>query len=195
MLLTAVVTKDELVRLVESITPLTITIDARRSRSITLGRPSLELVDGRGLRFRGDARIAWDVAGVNIPVTLQAWQLLLVPRLIPRNRSKVLAFEPIVEELDLKLVPSLFDDKIANAIRGAVAENRDRIAWDFARSLSKRWPLSAKICPPKFFELAVADGDIAITPNEVRLAVRLEACFAEQRAPAQPLQASPHARA
>jgi hypothetical protein len=176
MYLTAVVTKAELVTLVESLTPLLVTIDERRGRSVTLGRPAAELVAGKGLRLRGDGRVSWDVAGVAIPVTVQAWQLLLVPRIASRGQSRVLAFEPVIEDLDLKLVPGFVDEKIAGAIRDAIAKNRDRIVWDFTRTLTKRLPLLPKrFSPSKTFEIAAMDGEVHVSESDLRLAVRLEA--------------------
>jgi hypothetical protein len=182
MLLTAVVTKAELVALIGSVTPLRFTIDERRGRTVTLGRPHVELSPGEGLRLRGQARIAWDVAGVGIPVTIQAWQVLLVPRIATRGRSRVLSFEPVIEELDLKLVPGFLDDKIADAISEGIAQNRHKLAWDFARTLSKRLPLSAKIAPARAFEIQAIDGAVAITEEELRLTVRFEARFEKRSA-------------
>lgn len=119
--------------------------------------------------------MTWDVAGVAIPVTLQAWQVLLVPRIASRGRSRVLSFEPVIEELDLKLVPAFLDDAIVSAIREGIAQNRDRIAWDFARTLSKRLPLPARISPAKTFEILAQDGEVEVTASELRLTVRFEA--------------------
>lgn len=176
MLLSAVVTKDELVAVIESMTPLRIAIDERRGREVTLGRPrTIDLVPGEGLRVRGDAHISWDVAGVAIPVTLQAWQMLLVPRIASRGSTRVLAFEPVIEELDLRLMPGFLDNKIADVIRTGVAQKRDKLAWDFTRTLSKRLPLPASIGPARIFELAVLDGVAVVTDSDLRLTVCLEA--------------------
>jgi hypothetical protein len=175
MLLTAVVTQAELAALVESLTPMRVTIDERRDRSVTLGHPTTTLVAGKGLRLRGDARIAWDVAGVSIPVTLQAWQILLIPRIATRGRSRVLAFDPVVEELDLKLIPGFLDDKIAGAITDAIAQHRDKIVWDFARTLSKRLALWKKVAPPMIFEIAAVDGQVQVSASDLRLTIRFEA--------------------
>ena len=43
MLISAIVMKDELVAIVESLTPLHVVIDARRGRSVTFGRLRLKL--------------------------------------------------------------------------------------------------------------------------------------------------------
>jgi hypothetical protein len=180
MLLTAAVTKHELVALLDTLTPLRIVADERRGRAVTLGRPhTFELVAGRGVRIGGDARIDWDVAGVAIPVTIQRWQVLLVPRMTTRARgahtSRVLAFEPVIEELDLKLVPGFLDDKIKSLVRDGIAHNQKRLAWDFARVLSQRLPLPAKLAPARTFELAAVDAAVEITAAELRVTVSFEA--------------------
>lgn len=176
MLLSAVVTKDELVALVEAITPLRIAIDERRGRGVTIGRPrAVYLVPGQGLRVRGDARIAWDVAGVGITITIPTWQMMLVPRIAARGRARVLAFDPIVEALEMKLVPGFLDERIADVLRDGIAQNRRKLAWEFSRTLSKRLPLPARIGPARLFEIAATDGTVTVTASEVRLTVTMEA--------------------
>jgi len=173
MQLTATVTKDDVVRIVESLTPLRIVIDEKKGRTVSLGRPEMiELVPNAGLRIRGDAHITWDIAGVSIPVTIQTWQVVLVPRIAIRaNTRPVLAFEPVVEALDLKLVPGFLSDKIAKTLREGIAENRDRIVWELARSLSKRIALPARVVSARAFELIVTKGEVSVTDAELRLAV------------------------
>lgn len=183
MLVTAVVTKTELVRLVESLTPLRVVIDVKRGRGLTLNRPSVELVPGRGLRLRGDARVDWDIAGVPLSVTIQVWQLLLVPRVVARAQTRVLAFEPVIEELDLKLVPGFVDDKIAGTIRGFIAHNRDKIAWDFARTFTKHFDLPKRLQPAKAFDLKSTEGGVAVTAADLRLDVLFELSFTGNHSP------------
>src|SRR5262245_26631641 len=125
MLLVAVASKDELVALIEELTPFTVALDHRRA--VTLGRPhTIELVPNRGLRVGGNAWITWDLAGVEIPVTVQQWQLLLVPKVKSVGRVHLVALEPVVEQLDLRLVPDFLEDRIANAIREGLAKKRDK---------------------------------------------------------------------
>lgn len=174
MLVTAAVTKAEIVSLVEQLTPLCIGIDERRGRSITLGRPRIELVPNAGLRLRGDARLTWDVAGVAIPVTLKAWQVLLVPRVVTRGESRVLAFEPVIEMLDLKGVPGFLDDKIAKTIADSLAQNREKLAWNFSKTLAKRLALPARIGGGAFV-LAATDGAVGVSEEDVKLTLKFEA--------------------
>ena len=175
MLLSAVVTRDELALLVESITPLRVVIDERRGRSMTVTRPhAIELVPGRGLRIRGAAQMSWDIAGVGIPVTLQSWQVLVAPRIATRGGSQVLAFEPVLENVDLKRVPGIVGDRIVEAVQKGLAQYGNKLAWNLARALSRRWALSTRIVPSRAFALTVADSSVEITAEQLRLTVRLE---------------------
>jgi hypothetical protein len=174
MLLTAAVSKAEITALVDGLTPLRVRIDERRGRSIHLGRPRLELVPDAGIRLRGDARLTWDVAGVSVPVTLQAWQLMLVPRIVTRESGRALAFEPVIEILDLKRVPGFLDDKIAKAITEGLTQNRHRLTWEFARLLTKQFALPARIGGGTF-ALTAVDGAVAVSEDDLMLTLRFEA--------------------
>jgi hypothetical protein len=185
LLATALIPKADLAGLVESITPLTVTIDEERGRVVTLGRPEVELVSGRGLRLRGDAHVSWDFALVPIPVTIKAWQLMFVPRVTSKGSSHVLRFEPELEELDVKLVPGFVDEKIADAIRNSIAQNRDRLAWNFARTLSRRLPLPRRVAPANTFEIFPVGGEVSVSEVEIILTLRFEARFEKRAAVAE----------
>jgi hypothetical protein len=179
---TAVVPESDLVRLVASLTPVTVTIDEERGRVVTIGPlQQTQLVAGAGLRLRGDARVSWDFAGLPIPVTVEVWQLLLQPKIVSNDGAHVLLFEPVLEDLELKLVPGIVDEKVADAIRDGLARNRDRLAWNFARTLSRRIPLPARVAPATTFEILAVGGDVSVTESEMRLVLRFEARFFEAR--------------
>jgi hypothetical protein len=176
MVLSAIVTKDELVAAVAALTPLRIVIDARRGRAVTFARPDIELVPRKGLRLRGEARLAWDVAGVPVPVTIQAWQLMLEPYISPSpKRASVLAFKPTVEVLDLKRVPALVEDKIADAIENTIARSHEKLAWNFGRTLSRQLPLPSRVELPNTTALAlvVLGGGVEVTADRLRLTAEL----------------------
>ncbi len=177
LLATAIIPGTDLARLVESITPFHVTIDEKRGRAITLDRPTLELVSGEGIRLRGSGLVSWDFAHVSIPVRINVWQFLFVPRVASRDSSHVLSLEPRLEELEVALVPGLVDEKIADAIRRAIAKNQDRLAWDFGRTLSRRLPLPAKVSPTSTFAIFPVGGEASVDSREVRLVLRFEAEF------------------
>jgi hypothetical protein len=146
MQLCATLTKDDLSSIIEQITPLRVAIRPRRV--ITLGRPTkLDFVAGAGLRVRGDARFTWDVGGLTIPVTLRAWQVLLVPSFVARDGGHVLAFEPTLEVLELTNVPMFLDGTIKQAVKEGLAAHKSKLTWKFEEQLSLVRPLPAKISP------------------------------------------------
>jgi hypothetical protein len=173
MELSAVVSRDELAALVRSVSPLRLAIDERRGRAATLVASDVELVPSRGLRVRGSARVTWDVAGVPLTITLKTWRAMLVPRVA---QGRALVLEPVLEDLDLKNVPAFLDDKIGDAIRDAIAQNKGKLAWGFARALTKKWPMPLRSSLAAF-GLEVVSGTVLVDANEVRLSVRFEARF------------------
>ena len=179
----AVIPDTDLANLLESLGSVRVTVgEPERGRVVTLGRTTVALVPGRGLRLRGDAHVTWDFVRVPIPVTINVWQLLLTPHVVPHDGSHLLRFDPDIEELEVKLVPGFVDEKIANVIRSAIEKNRDRLAWDFTRTLSLELPLPSMISPSKAFELTPCGGDVSVTESAQHLAVDFEARFRERTA-------------
>jgi hypothetical protein len=173
MLLCAILTKDDLASAVEQITPLSVTL--RRHRVIWLGRPSVvELVAGAGLRLRGEARFTWDVGGLAIPVSLRSWQVLLVPTFAVRGERHVLAFDPVLEQLDFKSVPMFLDARIKAAINEGLASQKNRLAWDFERRLSLVRSLPETVSPGAELALGPAGGQVEVTADDVRLTLDFE---------------------
>jgi hypothetical protein len=178
MQLCATLTKDDLTSIIEQITPLRVAIRPRRV--ITLGRPTkIELVAGAGLRVRGDARFTWDVGGLTIPVTLRAWQVLLVPSFVARDGGHVLAFDPKLEVLDFKNVPMFLDGGIKDAVKEGLAAQKSKLTWSFEEHLSLVRPLPAKISPAGEVHLAPTGGTITVTATDVQL--KLEFGFRVRR--------------
>jgi hypothetical protein len=186
--LSATITKDELVRSIRDLTPLR--IDLGRRRSVTFGRPELvELVPNAGLRVRGDAKMVWEIAGLPLPVSLRAWQVLLVPSVVELDGGHVLAFDPVLEDLDFKRVPGLY--RIIDAINEGVASQRRKLAWNLSRALSVRTSLMrTRIVPEATFTLAPVSATVAVTASEVRLDATLEARIRRDVTPAASLRSA-----
>lgn len=173
MQLTATVSKDEIIRLVRELTPLR--IDLGRTRSVSFGTPEvIELVEGTGLRVRGNARMIWEVAGLPLPVSLRAWQLLLAPSVVIRDETLVLVFDPVLEALDFKRVPGFFDERIASAINEGVATQRRKLAWNVSRGLSWEWPLPKRVVPGKTVEITPTSASVTVTATELRVDVAFD---------------------
>lgn len=174
--LTLTVPKADLFEVVCDLTPTRIELSKRPRRVLHLGRPRrFELVPNRGLRVRGDARVAWEALGLALPVTLRAWQILLVPSVVVQSGAHVLAFDPVLEDLDFKRVPGFFDERLVEAVNDGLASQRRKLAWNFSKTLSFRLPLPARVSPGGTFELVPSSGDVEVTADAIRLSVAFEA--------------------
>lgn len=172
MKLSAVVTRDDLVGLLCELTPLRVALGARGGRSVSIGRPrSLDFVPGQGIRLSGDAKLVWDVAGLPLPVTLRAWQVLLVPSVLERDGLLTVTLDPVLEQLDFKSVPGFVDERIASAINEGLAAQRKKLGWAFGKTLAVRLALPARMSPAGRFELIPSAGQVEITEDELRLTV------------------------
>lgn len=173
MHLCAILTKDDLASAIEQLTPLQVTL--RQRRVICLGRPSkVELVDGAGLRVRGDARFTWDVGGLPIPVSLRAWQVLLVPSFGQLDGRHVLAFDPVLEALDFKSVPMFLDARITAAINDGLAAQKNRLVWDFEKRLSLVRRLPDSVAPGGELVLGPSGGQVTVSADDVRITLDFE---------------------
>ena len=183
MQLCAILTKVDLESLIDQLTPLRVALHPRRV--INLGRPSkVELVAGYGLRLRGAARFTWDALGVSIPVTVSSWQILLVPAFFSRGAGHVLAFEPVLEELDFKRVPMLLEGRIADAVKASLTAQQSKLVWDFEKDLSLVHALPEKLTPAGELLLGPSGGNVTVTSSEVRLTLDFALTIRREAPPA-----------
>jgi hypothetical protein len=168
MQLCASLTKEDLTSLIEQITPLRVELQPKRV--ITLARPTrIELVPDAGVRVRGHASFKWDVAGLAIPVTLRSWQVLLVPSIVARKGSHVLAFNPKLEGLEFKSLPMFLDVRIAEAVKQGLAAHCNKLAWDYGKHLSVILPIPDRVTPRGEVALGSTGGTVNVTAVDVRL--------------------------
>jgi hypothetical protein len=180
---TAVIPRSDLARLVASMTPFRLTLAEEWGCVVTLDRPTVELVPDQGIRLRGTGAVTWKIAHAPIPVRVNAWQLLLEPRIEARAGSHVLALEPYLEDLELKAVPGLVDENIAAAVSRVITRHQHGIAWNFGRALAARLPLPARVSPTSTFAIFPVGGETSVSDREVQLVLSFEARFeVEQRA-------------
>lgn len=174
----AVLTKADLVRFIDEMTPFDVEISRRPRRLISLGKPTeVELVAKAGLRVQGDARIVWEMASLPVSLTVRRWRLLLRPVFVPREGQSLpaLALDPVMEELDLKRTPGFLDDRVSEAVNEMLLAQRGKLVWDFGRSLGFERPMSDKIAPLKDFVLHPVHGNVEITASEVVLSFDFDA--------------------
>jgi hypothetical protein len=180
MQLRAILSKEDLVGLIDGLTPLDVEISRRPRRSISLAKPSrIELVPGAGLRVQGDARISWEVAALPVAVTVRSWRVLLEPSIVVRDDgAQILLLDPVLEELDFKRVPGFLDERIIEALNEALAMQRSKLAWNFTKTLSIHKPLSPRLVPPRSVDLVPTRGEVEVSSTEVSLTMHFQAAAA-----------------
>lgn len=175
MQLCAVITKDDLAGVIREITPLDVEVSRRPRRMISLGRPGrVELVASAGLRVAGDAKLRWEIAGLSVPITVRAWQILLRPSVVLRGGVYVLAFDPILEKLELKHVPGFLDERVAPALNETLAAQRQKLVWNFTKTLSMHRPLSDKLSPKVKLDLVPTGGEVKVTSSALELTLHFD---------------------
>lgn len=168
----AVLTKADLVRFIDEMTPFDVEISRRPRRLVSLGKPTeVELVAKAGLRVQGDARIVWEMASLPVSLTVRRWQLLLRPVFVPREGQALpsLALDPVVETLDFKRTPGFLDERVGEAVNELLLAQRGKLVWNVGETLGFTRPLSDKIAPRKDFVLAPVHGRVDVTDDEVVL--------------------------
>lgn len=194
MQLRAVVRRDDVIGLLEEITPLRVELSRRPQRAISIGRPTtLDFVPEVGIRVCLDARISWDVVGVTVPMTARMIRVLLTPKLSLREGHHFLSLEPTLEDFDLESLPFFADRRVRSAVNAAFERQRVRLTWDIEELL--RFPLPEKVTPPMRVDLGITYAtlavdaeslilDVSFRPHGVSFAPRLRAVGDAVGAPA-----------
>ncbi len=185
MKLGLVVTRDELAALAAELVPVRIVLREHPYGAVSFGRAlELELVENQGIRVRGDARIALSVAGLTMQVGVRAWQILLRPSVA--GAVPALAFDPVLEHLDLERVPGFLDGRIVEGVNEALAGGKKTLAWRFAEKLAALRPLPPKVSPRGTFRFVAASASVVVTEAELRLEADFRPELALERRPAAP---------
>lgn len=168
MQLSCVVTRNDVVQLLEQLTPFRVDLGGRRA--VTFARPRrVELVPEVGVRVEGEARVTWDVGIVTLPVTVESWSMVLVASVASRGDAWHLRFDPVVEDLVLRGAPAFVDGKIAELINESLGAAKRKLSWNFSKTLSVKLRMPRAFDPPARFDLRPGRGEIVVDRDEVRL--------------------------
>lgn len=178
MELTAVLPRDNLIALVRQLMPLKLMLDeqAGSDRYLLLFDPDrIQLVPGAGLRVTAKAKLSWPVIGLRLPVAFNALSLLLRPKIAGREQGAVLVFQVEIEQIDLAGLPALLDTHLTEKVNKALSERRVELVWDYARTLSHAVRLPPMLQRPATFHIEVADGQVEINADSLRLTIGFRA--------------------
>ena len=175
MKLTFVVSRDELAAIASELVPARFVFKDERRGAVSFGRGlSIELVPATGLRVRGDARVAMVVAGLGVQVVVRGFAVLFRPTITSdATGAPSLAFDPVLEHLDLERVPTFLDERIRSGLNEALATQRRKLAWRFGARWGAARALPDRMIPSGTFRVSPSAASVVVTRDELRLAVEL----------------------
>lgn len=174
MLLQATLTLDDLEDAMARFTPLEIRLGELEGKDRTLFVESpgrVTLVADRGLRIETTARLSWTIAGIDVPVVVQAAQIILLPEIAQRDGRDILRFQLVLESADLKHVPAFVDAKVVDQVNEALKADDARPTWSFLDTLSFTVNLPARLRSARTFALDAKWGAMKITEEAVTFTV------------------------
>jgi hypothetical protein len=170
MILQATLGLDDLTDAMQRFTPLEMRLGDLDSKDRTLfvDRPNrVTLVPDRGLRIDTTAHLTWTIAGVIVPVTVQAAQIILLPEIAQKDGRDVLRFQLLLESADLKHVPAFIEAKVVDQVNEALRADDARPTWRFLDTLSFIVGLPKRLKSARAFELEAKWGAMNITDSAI----------------------------
>jgi hypothetical protein len=178
MHLQATFTLADLTEALTSFTPLEIRLGDldNQERTLSIDRPlEVTLVAGRGLRIGTTARFTWTLAGLEVPVTVKAASLLLLPEIVTLEGREALRFLLVLESADLKLLPSFVDEKFVERVNEALTAEEARPTWKFLDTLTFGVDLPERLRSARKLELTARWGTVQVTDTALHFTVSYEA--------------------
>ena len=170
--------RDTIQELLSQLLPLKIPLDPKRPRWIEVEQPEhVGFVEGVGLRVATSARVQWSVAGVPVGFTIRYVQLLIRPEIVKEELGGKLVFRVLVEDADLKGIPSSIDQGIVAKVNERLAVVGDRIGWDFGKTLRRSIELPAAMRPVESYQMRAQEGSVVIGADFLRLSLYLPSRF------------------
>lgn len=176
--ITATLRQQTIEELLGQLLPLKIPLDSKKPRWIEVERPEhVGFVEGVGLRVATSARAQWTVAGLPVGFLIRYVQLLIRPEIVESELGGKLVFRVVVEDADLKNVPSAIDQGIVGIVNDRLAVIGDKIGWDFGKTLRRTIGLPAAMRPVEAFQMRAQEGEVAIGADSMRFSLYLPSRF------------------
>ncbi len=146
--------------------PLSVDLD---SVHVTVELPtSVLLVADLGLRLAAHAKLHVTVVGIEVPLTVELAEVVLVPSIRREDDRDRLDFVLRVEELDFKNLPAFVDREIMSRVRASL--ERPIFSWDFTKTLDFTFGLPMALESMDTLRLHAIKGDLKIGQEGLTLA-------------------------
>ena len=131
----------------------------------------VSLVPHTGVRIQCAGHLRWPVFGVGVPVRIHRLGILVLPTVRPGEGHDSLVFKLKIEDADIAWLPALADQSIAERVNRDLAAHNVELTWDFGRTLSHVFALSAAFRTASAIGLHVTAGEVTITESALGLTV------------------------
>jgi hypothetical protein len=177
----AVLLVEDLDRLVEQFTPMTLTFGAGR---LQLSAPSrCAPVPGLGVRVTFKATAHWPLLGIEVPVAVRSLSLLLRPEICAGTDGEALVFQPVVEAMDIPGLPRALERKLTVMVNRELSRTHASLSWGFTKTLTHSFSLPGSMAPIDSLDLTATAGRIEVRSDGIRLAVSFASAVTRTAAP------------
>jgi hypothetical protein len=172
MWIEAILTRDDLDRVMGSLCPLKISLG--QGGNLLLSEPrDLELVADIGLRMAVTLEVHWPVLGIQIPVSVRTAVLDVRPEISGETGGN-LAFKLHLDEVDIAILPEFVDRGIVDLVNKELEAKHVELSWSFIQTLSHVFELPEALASARAVDLRAAWGRVKITSEALVLAVSFE---------------------
>ncbi len=187
MWLEAIITQEDLVKVLGEFLPVKILLDQEKDadgevkkdepeRSLFLRAPTaVTMIPDQGVRITCPAELTWSIVGVSPSMTIDALQLMLRPEVVEKNKGHVLELGMEVEVADFHALPSFIDATIVKAVNASLATKRP--AWNFSETLTRTVGLGTVLDRVEALKIAVGWGKTKIGAETLGLVVSFDIGF------------------
>jgi hypothetical protein len=175
MWIEAILTREDLAKMLDDICPLHIRIG--KGGSLVVSEPhGVELMPEVGLRLTVTVEVEWPILGVAVPLTVRAVTLHVTPLILAQaDGGEKLAFKLRLDQVDFSLLPAFLDKTVVDHINQELEAKHVELAWDFSRTLSHVFELPPELASVSGIELKVAWGKVRTMGDTLVLAISFHA--------------------
>jgi hypothetical protein len=195
MWLEAILTKEDLQKVVRQFSPLKLLLGD--SGTILLASPcEVSLIPGEGIGVVCDATLHWPVLGIDVPVELRSLTLRILPAVLEAQEdgTRPLVFRLQIDHTGVAMLPSMIDHRVTAMVNEELEKKHVELSWNFLETLSEVFHLPASLVSSGALALRATDGKVKATETALGFAVRYETTVLPRAdvvsAPASPPSAS-----
>lgn len=179
MWIEAIFAREDFVRIVEQLLPLTIAIGDDGDH-LSLHDPSeVTLVPEQGVRLGCKASVRYTLIGIAVPIVINTVTVLLKPEIEKREGGRdALVFSFVIEDADLAGIPAFVDTKIREKVNEVMKTKRVAFAWEFGDMLTQTVKLPDSLKPLQSMSLEVAWGKFRVTDEAFVMAISFHSSVA-----------------